>query len=248
MTLFAQRRQKATSASEDNPYWMSFSDIMAGLLVIFILACAVLLVQMLELKDRVQDNLEELHKANEVRRDILQDIQRQLKEKGIHVEISDNLSVLRIPDDQLYFDTNSYDIQKIHENTVRDIGRILYDSIKDPERLKYLDTLFVEGHTDKRRSTRLIKGNWGLSAFRAISVWNFWTGQPDYGEALQSLRNKEGKPLFSVSGYAASRMVDPGDSEESQRCNRRIDIRFTTRQPSIETYRGVLDILRKGAR
>lgn len=246
MTFFSQRRSKVASASDDNPYWMSFSDIMSGLLVIFILACVVLLVQMLELKDKVQINLAEIHKANEVRRDILQEIKKQLEEKGIRIEVSDNHTVLRIPDRQLFFKTNQYDIQAIHKATVNEIGRTLYESIKDPDRLKYLDTIFVEGHTDKRRATRFAMGNWGLSTFRAISVWNFWTGQPEYGEKLRSLRNKEGKPLFSVSGYAASRMVDTGESEESQRCNRRIDIRFTTRQPTIETYNGVLNILKKG--
>ena len=246
MTLFTQRRPKTAARSEENPYWMSFSDIMSGLLVIFILACAVLLVQMLELQDQVQDNLTELHKANEVRRTILQEIEKQLGKKGINVEVSDNHTVLRIPNRQLFFKTNRYDIQSIHQDAVREIGRILFESINDPDRLKYLDTIFVEGHTDKRRATRFAMGNWGLSAFRAISVWKFWTGQTDYGKALMDLQNKGGKPLFSVSGYAASRMVDPGDNEESQRSNRRIDIRFTTRQPTIENYTGVLNILKKG--
>ena len=247
MSLFAERRRRSSSASEDNPYWMSFSDIMAGLLVVFILACVVLLVQMLELKDRVQDNLTELHKANEVRRDILLEIETRLKKKGIAVEVSDNLTVLRIPDRQLFFKTNNYDIQKIHIKAVQEIGKTLYDSIKDPARLKYLDTIFIEGHTDSRRAARFPMGNWGLSAFRAISVWNFWTRQTGYGEALQALRNKEGKPLFSVSGYAASRMIKEdaaNATDEDHRCNRRIDIRFTTRQPTIENYTGVLNILK----
>jgi flagellar motor protein MotB len=243
MPIIVSQRNRVVSVSDDNPYWISFSDIMAGLLVIFILACAVLLLQLLELKDRVQLNVSELHEANKVRKTILEEIADRLKEKGITVEVSDNHTVLRIPDQQLFFTTNSYAIQTIHAKSVNEIGRVLYESILAPERLRYLDTIFVEGHTDSRRANRFPMGNWGLSSFRAISIWKSWTEKTEYGEALKSLHNRDGKPLFSVSGYAASRKLEKLEETDDQRKrNRRIDIRFTTRQPSIENYEGVLTI------
>ena len=35
-------------------------------------------------------------------------------------------------------------------------------------------TIFIEGHTDNRPLQGFMgKGNWGLSTFRAISLWQF---------------------------------------------------------------------------
>jgi len=218
---------------------------MAGLLIIFILACAVLLLQLIQMKNRVKVDIRELHIANQIRRELLEEIAAKLKEKGIIVEVSDNHTIIRIPEQQLYFKTNSYEILENHRGTVADIGKILHDSISQDRRLKILDTIFIEGHTDSRRANRFAMGNWGLSSFRAISIWKFWTEETEYGDSLKSLKNKYDKPLFSVSGYADSRrLVETEITDEQRRCNRRIDIRFTTRQPSVTQYEGVLDLFK----
>ena len=43
-----RKYQPANPVDEENPYWMSFSDIMSALLVIFILAAVALMVQLME--------------------------------------------------------------------------------------------------------------------------------------------------------------------------------------------------------
>jgi flagellar motor protein MotB len=238
-----QKKSSGINLSDDNPYWISFSDIMAGLLVIFILACAILLLQLIEMKHKVTVDIRELHIANQIRREMLEEISAKLKEEGIIVEVSDNHTIVRIPDQQLYFKTNSCEILDDHRDTIANIGRVIHDSISKENRLKVIDTIFIEGHTDSRRANRFRMGNWGLSSFRAISIWKYWTEQTDFGDSLKLLKNKENKPLFSVSGYADSRrLVEIETNDNDRRSNRRIDIRFTTRQPTISQYEGVLDL------
>ncbi|MDU3956382.1 MAG: chemotaxis protein MotB, partial [Pseudomonas aeruginosa] len=43
-------KSKEVSVDEENPYWMSFSDIMSALLVIFILASVILILQLMEIQ------------------------------------------------------------------------------------------------------------------------------------------------------------------------------------------------------
>ena len=125
------------------------------------------------------------------------------------------------------------------------IGRALYTAITREDRWGYLETVFVEGHSNSRKAPNYRMGNWELSALRAISLWQFWIGQTEYGPLLAQLRNREGKHLFSVSGYAATRRVaEIEDTEEAMRSNRRIDIRFTTRQPSIMEMEDVVSPLK----
>ena len=243
MASFFHRRILPAPQSE-NPYWMSFSDMMSGLLIIFILVCTTLLLKLSQMEEQVMENIEELKAASKVRSEILQDIFQELKAHGIEVIISDNDTILRIPETSFHFMTGRYDITEELKPAAELIGRALCKAILRDSRWQYLETVFVEGHSDSRKAPNYRMGNWELSALRAISLWQFWINRTDYGEILQKLRNREGKILFSVSGYAATRRVaEVENSEEAMRRNRRIDIRFTTRQPSIMEMEEVISPL-----
>lgn len=78
--------------------------------------------------------------------------------------------------------------------------------------------LRVDGHTDKRPVTNPQYGsNWGLSAFRAISV-------------VQYLVSKGISPNRLVAaGFGENQPLDPGSDEEAFRKNRRIELKLTER-------------------
>ena len=248
---------------EENPYWISFSDIMAGLLVVFVLAAVALILELTQKSEQWDEAIREIAKAEQVRKDLLREIEQELNAMNIPVKISDNDTVLRIPEDVLTFEQGHFDISSDDrsQRIALDIGKVLFASITRDERWRYLDTIFVEGHTDRVPfRSRSIKGNWGLSTFRAISVWNYWNESMDANARLDLLNNHVGKKLFSVSGYAETRPVpcsnagsDVKDSAicpeglleeaESLRKNRRIDIRFTVRRPALEDYQAVKQVL-----
>lgn len=234
-----------SKVDEENPYWMSFSDLMSGLLVIFILAAVALIIELTQKSQKIDASIEELKKAEEARRNILIDIQEELAKQNIHVEIVENDTVLRIPESTLSFesakDTLPEDEQTQEE--VRAIGIALHKAITTQERWKYLDTVFVEGHTDSVGIWYRGKGNWGLSADRAVSIWKLWQTEMPVQPKLNELENFNGQLLFSVSGYADTRRVDLIDETEEQRArNRRIDIRFTVKKPKLEDYEKAKDV------
>ncbi len=238
-------RSSPEYVDDENPYWISFSDIMSGLLVIFVLASLALILELTVTKFEINDAIREIAKSEQVRRDILQEIEEDLKRKNINVEISDNHTVLRIPENILSFANNEYwipDSGEMKETTI-EIGRVLYTAITKGNRWKHLDTIFVEGHTDCRPSSRHM-GNWGLSTFRAITVWNYWNEHLPDAMRLSNLMNHLDKPLFSVSGYGATRPVQLiQNTEEEFQKNRRIDIRFTVRRPALEEFENIKKLL-----
>lgn len=243
--IFARPHNGQTD--EENPYWISFSDIMSGLLVIFVMASLALILELTQTRAEVSDAIRELARAEAARREIVREVEVELKKKGINVEVSDNETVLRIPDTLLAFNSNQYNIpqQKRIAKAVMEIGKVLYAAIVHEERWKLLDTIFVEGHTDSRGSARVM-GNWGLSTFRAISVWNFWNSNLSEDSRLSKLVNHSGEPLFSMSGYGETRPItDSQVTEEEFRRNRRIDIRFTVRKPSIEKFENIRNLMGK---
>lgn len=240
-------RPRPPIGEDENPYWMSFSDLMSGLLIVFILAAVALILELTQ-KSMVWDEiLEQVKAAEDARDELVGEIQRELEEQGIQVIINDGTSVITIPERQLQFASAEFEIPQDPEtrDVVRIIGEVLNSALRKGNRVSYLDTVFVEGHTDcENFEDPRIKGNWGLSTFRAISVWQSWiTSGTSESIPLDDLKNVNNFPLFSVSGYAATRPA-PGTTDvlcEKQDDdilgkNRRIDLRFTVRRPSLEDY------------
>jgi len=245
---WGQKPLKA-AVDEENPYWMSFSDIMSGLLVIFILASVILILQLMLKQQEFDEEVELLRRAEKVRETILVQAADELQRRGIRVQLNENKTLLRIPNYLLGFDSGSDEIKPEYQDTAYQIGDVLQSLIAIDDRADYLDTVFVEGHTDSRPFQRRPcgeKGNWCLSSFRAISLWLYWDSALPEGQRLSDMSNKAGDPLFSVSGYAASRpVVEDELSEEDLSRNRRIDIRFTIRRPGSEEYEAVRDSVRE---
>ncbi len=224
---------------EENPYLLSFSDILAGLLAIFILALVALMIRLdeqtakaQETRQEVEQALQELARVDELRRELLEELKQKLSAYDVQVEITDNHSVLSIPETQLHFASGRYRIPENKTQTLEVIGEVLLNALQRAKRLEFIETIFIEGHTDSQPLKRSPMGNWGLSAYRAIAVWQYWTQSPGKQSAFLSMKNRHGKPLFSVSGYADTRrLIMPDITPEAQQKNRRIDLRFTMRTP-----------------
>lgn len=244
----------SASIDEENPYWMSFSDMMASLLVIFMLATAALMLQLSELIDKQEKrNVEadelvrKVMQAGKIRQDIVQELKKDLESslKDIHgekVDISVSLdnTVVHIPEAALRFTSGSSEIPDNMQENVRKIGNVLYNALNKTDedtkkrRYEFLDTVFIEGHTDSNfYNNAMLRGNWGLSAMRAISVWQFWEHSADQpSNGLVRIFNHDNKSLFSVSGYGDTRPINKECEKYDDKChekNRRIDIRITER-------------------
>jgi len=266
--MFGSRAStKPRNGEEENPFLLSFSDLMASLLAIFILALIVMMIQLhrkqqeldqetkrikltlvellgsLEEIKETQDAIDSALSGVSLREQsliaLLEGVQEDLKEKGIEVIVAENGSVLRIPERALSFGLGRFEIQEEFHPAADAIGTALLAALQRPENLVLLDTVFIEGHTDAVPNTREM-GNWGLSAYRAISLWKFWTELPGNCAPFKELKTADPtrsggeKPLISASGYAETRTTGITSSEPlvegrstANSADRRIDIRFT---------------------
>lgn len=238
---------------EENPYWISFSDIMSGLLVLFILAALALILELTETRMEVDDAIKEVMKAEEVRRELIEEIRESLEELNIFVIVSEDSSVIHMNEQVLSFDSDNAEIPKEEELQTRLtlIGGVLHDAIVKEKRTEYLDTIFVEGHTDPcpSRKYSYMNGNWTLSSERAINVWLHWENTLGQGYKLSHLTNYQDELLFSTSGYAATRPTEGKEgicgisTDDELRPNRRIDLRFTLKRFDSEAFKAVRELV-----
>jgi flagellar motor protein MotB len=227
---------------EENPYWVSFSDLMSALLVIFLLAVVALIIELTQKTQSINSDIEDLRRAEQARQDILHEVKEELQKQNIVVEIADNDTVIRIPERTLTFKSGKDSIPRGMHYAVSMIGNALHAAIFRDQRFKYLDTVFIEGHTDSDSIHYRGKKNWGLSADRAISVWKMWNEEMDLIPRFGTMQNAFGQQLFSVSGYAATRRIQLIEETDVQKAkNRRIDIRFTVKRPSISQLEGIIE-------
>lgn len=249
-------RTRSPEQAGESPYWISFSDLMSALLFVFIL---MLMVVIIRLQDQQQDlvvarqtvqeqetmftaQIDSVRESELVRAQMLLEIQEQLAQRGIQVEVDETSSVLSIPTSLLGFDSGSYEIAEGKQRTALTIGQVVADVVAKDDRYRALDTVFVEGHTDNAPFAGLEgTGNWGLSTFRAISLWRLWESGAG-ASTLKELRSAAGEPLFSVSGYGETRPTGPDQTTEVARAeNRRIDLRFTVVRPTADDLAAIIE-------
>ena len=70
---------------EENPYWISFSDLMSGLLVVFILAAVALIIELTQTQQKIEQDIQQLQNAEKARKDILYEIRNELARQNIIV-------------------------------------------------------------------------------------------------------------------------------------------------------------------
>ena len=159
MDMFRRIRRRRAH-EEENPYWMSFSDIMAGILIIFIIVCAVLVFKLAqtrekftETEEKVRKKIAQLQDNLEARDVMLKEIRDILRTQGIHVDVDDDSII--VPITTLDFASRSYEISDGKNKQAADaLGQALHDVLCKDDRWTKLETIFVEGHTDSVSADR----------------------------------------------------------------------------------------------
>jgi len=212
--------QRARHQADENPFLISLSDLMAGLLTIFILALVYYIISFGQQTTKLTEN-------EDKRAQILGLLEQELRKAGVRVKTDKD--VLHLPEGVL-FDVGQAEIKETGWRVIGVLAPILNNILRNPEYQGAVETVFIEGHTDNVPiQTPRYPSNWELSTQRAI---NTWRALQKVCPNLAALKNRSGQPLFSCSGYADSRPVAANDTPEGRQANRRIDLRITMVPPS----------------
>ena len=213
--------------NEDIPpdtFTVSISDLMSGLLAIFILVLSYFILDFSQATAQLTQN-------DVKRAELLHFIQHELEKEGIKVSVDDKHGILRISEGVL-FDVGLADIKPQGQVIIKKLGSILDNTLESEQFKGRVETVFIEGHTDNIPiNNGIFPSNWELSVKRAI---NTWLTMSNYNPKLQTLLNNKNELIFSVSGYAETRPVKGNSTAVERQENRRIDIRFSMSPPTEE--------------
>lgn len=224
-------RRKTTNVQVNDSFNLSISDLMAGLLAVFILILCWYIYTFNSMNQELAGN-------NQKRKEMLEEIRNEINDNStIKVFINENNDTLRIPEKAITFPSGSVEIDASGKALVKKLSNTIYKVVTKPKYKGYVETIFIEGHTDGDPVNRFsyYKDNWNLSTARAVYIWQL---MEEYNGELDKLKNKNKQKLFSCSGYSDKRKLNEDErTEEDKAKNRRIDIRFTMIPPSGDDSR-----------
>lgn len=250
------RKEKIDAKASEGHFYISISDLMTSLLFVFILILAYVIFVFVEQNESFDAKVEELEKSQAMRASLLEEIQVELGDNSLDIDINAQKGSIRIGSDIL-FASGSARLSHKGKEIVQRLAKVIEAKMQEPKFKSVINTIFIEGHTD---DVPLFQGtrarpwtNKELSVQRAINTYM------DMDAAtlghLARLRNKEGKSIFSYSGYASSRPVcqrlDLGNKEvlSLAKCrakNRRIELYFTINSPDLEHLKQIADMSSHG--
>ena len=224
-------------------YMASVSDIMTSLLFVFIITLVAFVIQFQDAEQRVEVEHEWLTNNRAMRNALLEDIEDELRQRGVQVKIDLGHGVLRLTEETVRFRSGSTELDEVPKRNLDLISEVLanilpcyaksdvQDTNCNSNTVGRLDAVFIEGHTDNVPLKSAVLTNWDLSVKRAIVTYQHMLAR---GSMLGRLTNGNDEPLFSVAGYADQRPLVghkyEGPTPDSS--NRRIDIRFIMTPPT----------------
>ena len=128
------------SENKENAFTLSISDLMAGLLSVFILAVCYFMLNLGQVKDQYTGNME-------MRDDMLEEIKAELDQKGTTVIIDKKQGALRIEGDFL-FNTGEAHVKESGRQDILNLADVLYQVLEKEHYKNAIETIFIEGHTD----------------------------------------------------------------------------------------------------
>lgn len=227
--------RKFVQSDEGESYFISMTDMMIGVLFVFIIMLMAFALNLREEKDN-------LVQSTQTRTEILQTLKNELRKRGVNVKIDEKRGVLRLPE-QILFSKGSSELSISGIGKVEILAGVLADILpcytyflfnNRPDHLDcsgrkhHIDAVLIEGHTDSTKYGDIDDKNWDLSTQRAITAFRTMIASEG---SLSNMINPLGQKILSVSGYADSRPANTEDTEAAE--NRRIDLRFIMAVPHM---------------
>lgn len=223
------------SQNEETTYWLSYSDMMAALLLVFVLIISFTMLQAKkQYEDRtkkleVQEELieeqqkimseqqEQLDRIIGVKSNLIEDLKKAFDGTDLKVSVDPQTGAITF-DSSILFDVNMYDLKPSGEEFLEAFLPRYLNVLLQDEYKPYISEIIIEGHTDTNGTYMY---NLELSQERALSVATFCLKDdttilsPEERESLRSIVTANGKsfsnPIYNADGSVnleASRRVE----------------------------------------
>ena len=197
---------KSKTLSDENPFSLSLGDLMAGLLLIFVLLLSFLMLNLTEQEDRL---LEIVKTYMKLREDLYLDLKKEFEndlEKWQAVLDRERISV-RFKEPEVLFEPGKAEVRPLFQGILDDFFPRYVRILRDSKYINDLAEIRIEGHTSSEWSKEVSQEeayilNMELSQNRTRSVLQYVLQIPEISTKKDWL-----KLYLTANGLSSSKLI-----------------------------------------
>lgn len=246
-------RRKKKRHLEETSYWLSYSDMMAALLLIFVLIISFTMLQSQrryeqkqeELKqqqalvqsqqEQLQEQQEQLDKLIGIRTELIEALKKEFDGTDLSVKVDEKTGSIAL-DSSILFDSGQFALKASGEELLQKFLPKYIDVLTDKQFNDYISEIIIEGHTDTQGDYLY---NLELSQKRALSVATFCLDENK--KVLSTAKITKLRKIVTANGKSFSNPILNKDGKEDQNASRRVEFLF--RLKDDEMINDISDIL-----
>jgi outer membrane protein OmpA-like peptidoglycan-associated protein len=213
-----------TLEEKNNQFDLSTGDLMASLLMVF-----VLIGTMLQLQEEFDDKSKVAERYKELQTQIYIDLQEEFKDdlKTWGAEIDKEQLIFRFKGPDILFEVGSSDVSQKFKGYLLDFFPRYIEVLNSNNYKEHIEEIRVEGHTSSEGPNGITDEeayfhNMELSQDRTRSVLSFVLGQLDKRVYQWT------KLRTTANGLSSVKPIAENDTEVNRKLNRRVEFRIKT--------------------
>lgn len=231
-------RHRRRGQEEETTYWLSYSDMMASLLLVFVLIISFTMLQakrqyelrtkefeiqeamIQEQKEIMKEQQEKLDGIIGVKSNLVEDLKEEFGNTDLKVSVDSQTGAITF-DASILFDVNKYELKDSGKKFLKEfLPHYLHILLQDDYE-SYISEIIIEGHTDTNGT---YMHNLKLSQERAFSVATFCLEDDN---SFLSLEEKERlRNIVTANGKSFSNPIYHSDGSVNLDASRRVEFKF----------------------
>ncbi len=241
--MLMSRRRK--SEDEETTYWLSYSDMMAALLLVFVLIISFTMLQskmqyedkqkelevqrqeaeaaeklIEEQKKQMEKQQEQLDKIIGVRSELVEALREEFADSELKVSVDEKTGAITF-DSSVLFDSGKYEIKKTGQEFLEEFLPRYFKVLLNPSYRDYISEIIIEGHTDTKSGYMY---NLKLSQERALSVAAFCLNENS--TILSAEEVEDMREIVTANGRSYSDPIYNADGSVNMDASRRVEFKF----------------------
>ncbi|MDD7403451.1 MAG: OmpA family protein [Lachnospiraceae bacterium] len=242
------RRNNTFRAEEHElSFWQSYSDMMAAMLLVFVLVLSGTLLQtqkvfeekqreLSEQQELIEQQQDRINKIIGVRGDIVDALKTEFGRTNLSISVDSQTGSITF-DSNLLFETDKSDLSPEGKQFLKEFLPKYFDAILTDEFKDYIAEIIIEGHTDTDGGYMY---NLQLSQNRALAVASYCLS--DDQNIFSAKERDDLRKIITANGKSWSDPVCVSDSSNvDKNASRRVEIKF--RLKDDEMVKEMADIL-----
>lgn len=238
-------RRKRKSTDEETSYWLSYSDMMAALLLIFVLIISFTMLQskrqyeekerellaqqnvigeqqeqLDKQKDQMQEQQEQLDKIIGIKSALITALRDEFDGSELKVSVDSQTGAITF-DASVLFDKGKYEIKEEGKNFLDQFLPRYFSVLLKNDFHQYVSEIMIEGHTD---TTADYLYNLELSQQRALAVAKYCLDEKSSSIPKEQIDQLQ--KIMTANGRSFSNPIYKEDGSVDMDASRRVEFKF----------------------